>query len=136
MANRELVGQAVANLVDNAIKYSAVMAVPIAGAAPAPPPSAPPEIGIALRRAGDSIEIAVADRGPGIAPDDRERALQRFVRLEKSRSRPGSGLGLSLVAAVARMHGGTLRLEENAPGLRAVLTIPVWRSRVASSGKH
>jgi signal transduction histidine kinase len=136
VANRELVGQAVANLVDNAIKYSAVMAVPIAGAAPAPPPSAPPEIGIALRRAGDSIEIAVADRGPGIAPDDRERALQRFVRLEKSRSRPGSGLGLSLVAAVARMHGGTLRLEENAPGLRAVLTIPVWRSRVASSGKH
>ena len=52
-------------------------------------------------------------------------ALQRFVRLEKSRSRPGSGLGLSLVAAVARLHGGSIRLEDNAPGLKAVLTLPM-----------
>jgi signal transduction histidine kinase len=134
VANRELVSQAVANLVDNAIKYSAVAGVPVAaGAAPAPPPSPTPEIGIALSRAGDAIEIAVSDRGPGIAAEDRERALQRFVRLEKSRSRPGAGLGLSLVAAVARMHGGTLRLEDNAPGLRAVLSIPMPRSRFPSS---
>ena len=63
----------------------------------------------------------MADRGPGVAPEDRKRALQRFVRLEKSRSRPGVGLGLSLVAAVARLHGGSVRLEDNAPGLRAVL---------------
>ena len=67
----------------------------------------------------------MGDRGPGVAPEDRERALQRFVRLEKSRSRPGSGLGLSLVAAVARLHGGSIRLEDNAPGLRAVLNLPV-----------
>jgi signal transduction histidine kinase len=74
--------------------------------------------------AGDAVEIAVADRGPGVAPQDRERALQRFVRLEKSRSKPGSGLGLSLVAAVARLHGGSIRLEDNAPGLRVVLRLP------------
>jgi signal transduction histidine kinase len=78
-----------------------------------------------MMRVGDAIEISVADRGPGVAPEDRERALQRFVRLEKSRSRPGSGLGLSLVAAVARLHGGSIRLEDNAPGLRAVLTLPL-----------
>jgi signal transduction histidine kinase len=134
VANRELVGQAVANLVDNAIKYSAATGVLVAaGAAPAPPQRPAPEICVALKRAGDAIEIAVSDRGPGIAAEERERALQRFVRLEKSRSRPGAGLGLSLVAAVARMHGGTVRLEDNAPGLRAVLAIPVRRSGVASS---
>ena len=93
-----------------------------------------PEITLSLARAGDAIEIAVADRGPGIAPQDRERALQRFVRLEKSRSRPGSGLGLSLVAAVARLHGGSIRLEDNAPGLTAVLTLPMrGTARLAAS---
>ncbi len=130
VANRELVSQAVANLVDNAINYSAATGARAAavGAAATPPPSPLPEIGIALSRVGDTIEIAVADRGPGIAAEDRERALKRFVRLEKSRSRPGAGLGLSLVAAVARMHGGSVRLEDNAPGLRAVLAIPLRRS--------
>ena len=118
-ANRELVGQAVANLVDNAIKYSVDDSKPEADGATRR------SIVISLSRAGDAIEIAVADRGPGVAPQDRERALQRFVRLEKSRSRPGSGLGLSLVAAVARLHGGTIRLEDNAPGLKAVLTLPM-----------
>jgi len=120
------------NLVENAIKYSAAKGAGAAvGAAPAPASSPPPEIGIALSRVGDAIEIAVADRGPGVAAEDRERALKRFVRLEKSRSRPGAGLGLSLVAAVARMHGGTVRLEDNAPGLRAVLAIPMRRSGIA-----
>jgi signal transduction histidine kinase len=118
-ANRELIGQAIANLVDNAIKYSVDDSK--TGAATA----APGDIAISLARVGNAIEIAVADRGPGVAPQDRERALQRFVRLEKSRSRPGSGLGLSLVAAVARLHGGTVRLEDNAPGLRAVLMLPL-----------
>ena len=75
-------------------------------------------ISIALKRVEDGIEIAVGDRGPGVAAEDRQRALQRFVRLEKSRSRPGSGLGLSLVAAVAQMHEAELRLSDNAPGLR------------------
>ena len=68
--------------------------------------------------------LSVADRGPGIPEADRARAVERFVRLEKSRSIPGSGLGLSLAAAVARLHGGELRLEDNAPGLRAVLVLP------------
>jgi signal transduction histidine kinase len=119
VANRELVSQAVANLVDNAIKYSVDETK-----GPAGDGATRGSIGISLARVGGTVEIAVADRGPGVAPQDRERALARFVRLEKSRSRPGSGLGLSLVAAVARLHGGSIRLEDNAPGLRAVLTLP------------
>jgi len=110
IANRQLVGQAVANLIDNAIKYSAKTKDPV--------------IRITMRADGEAVEIAVADRGPGIAPDDRERVLRRFVRLEKSRTEPGTGLGLSLVQAVARLHGGGVRLEDNAPGLRVVLRIP------------
>jgi signal transduction histidine kinase len=110
IANRQLIGQAVANLIDNAIKYSAKTKDPV--------------IRITMRADGEAVEIAVADRGPGIAPDDRERVLRRFVRLEKSRTEPGTGLGLSLVQAVARLHGGGVRLEDNAPGLRVVLRIP------------
>ena len=67
---------------------------------------------------------SVTDRGPGVPAAERERVLDRFVRLEASRSEPGSGLGLSLVAAVARLHGGSLRLEDNEPGLRVVLALP------------
>jgi len=70
------------------------------------------------------VVIEVADRGPGVSPEDRERVFDRFVRLETARSRPGSGLGLSLVAAVARLHGGTVRLIDNAPGLRVRLSLP------------
>ena len=69
--------------------------------------------------------IVVTDRGPGVPVAERERVLERFVRLEASRSEPGSGLGLSLVSAVARLHGGRLQLEDNAPGLRVVLSLPV-----------
>ena len=119
MVNRELVSQAVANLVDNAIKYS------VGDARPRGEGADRPKVTIAMARVGNTIEIAVGDCGQGIPPQDRERVLQRFVRLEKSRSQPGSGLGLSLVAAVARLHGGSVRLEDNAPGLRAVLTLPL-----------
>jgi len=115
-ANRQLVGQAVANLIDNAIKYSAK-----AARVPAPAARA---IGIGLHADDEAVEITVADCGPGIAPEDRERVLKRFVRLEKSRTEPGTGLGLSLVQAVARLHGGKVRLEDNAPGLRVVLRLP------------
>ena len=66
----------------------------------------------------------MADRGPGIPIHDRERVLKRFVRLEKSRTQPGTGLGLSLVAAVARLHDGSIRLEDNHPGLRVVFALP------------
>jgi signal transduction histidine kinase len=69
-------------------------------------------------------EIVVTDHGAGVPAQERERVLGRFVRLEASRSEPGSGLGLSLVAAVASLHGGTLTLEDNQPGLRVVLSLP------------
>jgi signal transduction histidine kinase len=75
------------------------------------------------------IEIAVSDRGPGIAEKDRLRVLGRFVRLENARSQPGSGLGLSLAAAVARLHNGSLRIEDNRPGLRAVISLPAAAAR-------
>jgi signal transduction histidine kinase len=112
--SRELIGQALANLVDNALKYGAPLGLVPAEAC----------VSISARRHGGLIEIGVGDHGPGIAPDDRQRVLERFVRLENSRSRPGSGLGLSLAAAVARLHKGTLRFEDNAPGLKVVLSLP------------
>ncbi len=114
--NRELIGQTLANLVDNALKYGALSDGDAAGVEP--------EIVVSARRRGDWVELTVADRGPGIAPEDRERVLGRFVRLEGSRSRPGSGLGLSLAAAVARMHGGRVQLEDNEPGLRVRVILP------------
>jgi signal transduction histidine kinase len=70
------------------------------------------------------VRIAVEDRGPGIPEADRIKVTERFYRGESSRGTPGSGLGLTLVDAVARLHGGTLRLEDARPGLRAVLTVP------------
>jgi signal transduction histidine kinase len=115
VGNRELVGQALANLIDNAVKYGAEAKAPAAGKA---------EIAVAARREGETIVIEVADHGPGIPAADRSRAIQRFVRLEGARSRPGSGLGLSLAAAVVRMHGGAVRLEDNAPGLKVAITLP------------
>jgi len=111
--HRELVSQALANLIDNALKYGE--------------PNLPGQLGeVTVSVGGDArfIEISVGDRGPGIPAADRERVLERFVRLEASRSRPGSGLGLSLAAAVARLHGGTVRIEDNAPGLKVTLRLP------------
>jgi signal transduction histidine kinase len=113
--NRELLSQALANLVDNAIKYARV-----AGAAE----TARREIVLGVREEGACVLITVADRGPGIAEADRARAIERFVRLPQSPSEPGSGLGLSLASAVARLHGGELRLEDNTPGLRVVISLP------------
>jgi signal transduction histidine kinase len=114
-ANRELQGQAVFNLLDNAIKYSA------RDGAEAGPIGA---VRVTLARSSDRVEIRIGDRGPGIAPQDRDRALERFVRLDKSRTQPGTGLGLSLVAAVMRLHGGTIRLASNEPGLVVILAMP------------
>ena len=108
--NRELLGQALVNLVDNALKYGAE--------------GETPSVLVSARRVGGSIEICVADHGPGVPPQDRERVIGRFVRLDNARTRPGSGLGLSLAAAVARLHHGSLRLEDNAPGLRVVVSLP------------
>jgi signal transduction histidine kinase len=74
-------------------------------------------------RAGEEAVLAIADEGPGVDEADRGRVLDRFVRLEASRSRPGSGLGLSLAAAVARLHGGSLSLGEARPGAQPGLKV-------------
>ena len=114
---RELIGQALANLVDNAIKHGQPQES-----------GAQVVVNIAARRMGNRIELTVADRGPGVAAQDRARVLERFMRLEGSRSRPGSGLGLSLASAVARLHHGALRLDDNEPGLRVTIDLPVEES--------
>jgi signal transduction histidine kinase len=107
--NRSLIAQALANLVDNAIKYT-----PEGG-----------QVAIACSRDENSIDLGVADSGPGIAASDRPRVVERFVRLEASRNSPGTGLGLSLVAAVAHFHNAELLLLDNQPhGLNAVLRFP------------
>lgn len=113
--NRELVSQALANLVDNAIKYAAP-AVTADGASR--------QIIVKAEGEGDRVLLTVSDHGPGIPESMRTRVIERFVRLEQSRSVPGSGLGLSLVSAVAHLHGGELQLEDNNPGLRAVIALP------------
>jgi len=115
--DRQLLGQALANLIDNALKYGA----PSAGAGN----GYAPEVDVQADARGGVARIVVSDRGPGVPDTERVRVLSRFVRLEESRSEPGSGLGLSLVAAVARLHGGKLRLEDNEPGLRVVLSLPM-----------
>jgi signal transduction histidine kinase len=103
--DRDLVQQAVANLIDNAVKFS-------------PPGSA---ITLAATNPPGEVHIAVADQGPGIPEQERGRATERFFRGEQARSTPGSGLGLALVRAVAVLHGGALTLGDNAPGLVAAL---------------
>ncbi len=130
--HRELISQALANLVDNAIKYAAPDCATLV------PDGRPlngnqPAIVVRAMSEGGRILLSVADSGPGIPEGDRSRAVERFVRLELSRSRPGSGLGLSLANAVARLHGGELRLEDNQPGLRSVLALPRGLSGIAVS---
>ncbi len=105
--HRELIGQAVGNLIDNALKYGA------------------DSIRIASGETGDMAWVDVSDRGPGIPEDQRAEALRRFGRLDPSRTGFGAGLGLSLVGAVARLHGGTIELCDAAPGLRVRLSIPL-----------
>jgi signal transduction histidine kinase len=114
--NRELVSQAFSNLVDNAIKYGTSAGGGADGR--------PAEIVLQAAERGDRIVLSVADSGPGLARSDRGRVLERFVRLEQSRSEPGSGLGLSLAAAIARLHGGELILDDNHPGLVSAIALP------------
>lgn len=106
--DRQLLSQALLNLIDNAIRYSP------AGSA----------IRVEVMAEGEGIAIAVADNGPGIAPDHHARALRRFGRLDAHRGSAGHGLGLPLVEAVVRLHGGTLDLADARPGLRVTLHFP------------
>jgi len=114
--NRELIGQALSNVVDNAIKY----AVRREGT---------PRVVVALAGHGEEIVLSVTDNGPGISEADRARATERFVRLEKSRNLPGSGLGLSIAKAVLGFHKGRLELDDATPGLIVRLVFP--RAQVA-----
>ena len=106
--NKSLISQALANLIDNAIKYT--------------PPGG--HVRVAVEETSEGAALSVSDNGPGIPDADRGRVLDRFVRLEASRNSPGTGLGLSLVAAVARLHDAELELADNAPGLKATLLFP------------
>lgn len=110
-ANRELIGQALANLLDNALKYGLRETAR--------------DVSAQVKRVGMMVELTIADHGAGIAVPDRARVTDRFVRLEGSRSRPGSGLGLSMASAIVKLHRGELRIEDNAPGLRVVLALPL-----------
>jgi len=120
--NRELISQALANLVENAIKYGKPVSAAQSLSAGAVAGSR--EILIEARREGGEVLLSVTDHGPGIPEADRRHAVERFVRLDASRSQPGSGLGLSLASAVATLHDGQLRLGDAHPGLIATLAIP------------
>jgi signal transduction histidine kinase len=109
--DRDLLTQMFANLIDNAVVHSA------AGA----------DLSVQAVSAARGIQVMVRDSGPGIPPQYRQAVLQRFYRLDRSRSTPGSGLGLSLVSAVAGLHDATLALEDNEPGLRCLLVFPMQR---------
>ncbi|MCB1429872.1 MAG: sensor histidine kinase, partial [Nitratireductor sp.] len=109
--SRELLAQALSNLVENAVKYGR-------------DPARKPLLSIAARKEGRQVRIRIADNGPGIAEADREKVTERFARLEKSRTQPGNGLGLSLVRAVATLHDGKLELDDAHPGLAASFILP------------
>jgi signal transduction histidine kinase len=105
--NRELLSQTLSNIIDNAIKYTSTVG--------------DPQIKVIVGQEGSAPVVTVTDNGPGIPEPDRDRATERFVRLEKSRSAPGSGLGLSLAKAVMKLHKGEMRLGSDGQGLRVSL---------------
>jgi signal transduction histidine kinase len=107
--HRQLIAQAISNLVENAIRYGG--------------PGGEIRVGVSQQKS--TVEIAVADRGPGIPQERMAEALRRFGRLDSSRSEEGAGLGLALAKAIAHLHDGTLTLTDNEPGLRATLELPV-----------
>jgi signal transduction histidine kinase len=112
-ADRQLISQALANLIDNAMKY-----------AQGPGSNQAPDIALSVRGVDNDVVLCVADNGPGVAKKDRDRVIDRFVRLDGARTKPGNGLGLSLAAGIAKLHNGQLRLEDNEPGLRVELILP------------
>ncbi len=119
--NKGLIGQALANLIENALRHT----------------PAGTDIDITVRRIDGTLELAVADHGPGIPVEERDKVLRRLYRLERSRSTPGNGLGLALVSATAALHGADLILGDNVPGLIVTLRFPEVRQtpQTAPSGK-
>jgi signal transduction histidine kinase len=107
--HRQLLAQAVSNLIENAVRYG----------------SSGGEIRLGVTSNGKQMRVDVADRGPGIPHDMRAQALRRFGRLDSSRSKEGAGLGLALAQAIAHLHDGHLVLEDNRPGLRTTLELPL-----------
>jgi signal transduction histidine kinase len=115
-AHRQLLGRALSNLIDNALRYAGTGG----------------QIDISAEATPDGARLLVADRGPGIPLPARTEALRRFGRLDAARSRGGAGLGLSLAAAIARLHGGTLLLSDNNPGLKVTIELPIARPASAA----
>jgi signal transduction histidine kinase len=112
-ADRQLLSQALSNVIDNAMKYGAS--------------KNGNSIDVTLRAAIEtgSAVITISDAGQGISEENRERVLERFVRLDESRSKPGNGLGLSLVASVMKLHGGSIEFADAGPGLKVILKLPI-----------
>jgi signal transduction histidine kinase len=115
--NRQLLAQLITNLLENALKY-----VPSGG-----------RIEVAVKRLADRADLIISDNGPGMAAEERRRAGQPFARVGQRSGLESSGLGLSLVSAIARLHRARLTLEDNAPGLRAIVSLPL--ADVQASGE-
>jgi len=120
VGDRDLLFDAISNLVDNAIKHGGDRR----------------EISVAVARCAEGPILSIGDRGPGIPIEERNHVLRRFYRLERSRNRPGNGLGLSLVAAVAGLHGAHIIMADNSPGLRIELHFPNPRRAAPSSSNQ
>jgi signal transduction histidine kinase len=118
VGDRDLLFDAISNLVDNAIKHGGRGG----------------EVAVMLSDSADGLLLSIADRGPGIPAEERKQVLRRFYRLEHSRNSPGNGLGLSLVAAVASLHGASLEMADNSPGLLIELRFPKLESRTQHCG--
>jgi signal transduction histidine kinase len=106
--DQQLLTQMIANVVENALRHS----------------PAGTRIELSLSHAPDGVRLDIADNGPGIPAGERDKVFDRFYRLEKSRTTPGNGLGLSMVKAIADLHGATIGLQDNLPGLRVVIRFP------------
>ncbi len=122
LADRQLISQAISNLVDNAIKYSNT-------------PNAKEKdktIELTVERIGNLAKVIIADKGEGIPKEKRKSVFNRFVRLEDSRSKPGTGLGLAMVRAIVKAYGGKIKLEDNHPGLKVMITFPEDKEALAA----
>jgi signal transduction histidine kinase len=108
VGDRDLLFQAFSNLLDNSIKYA----------------QADGQVSLAVKDLPGLLQVVIQDSGPGIPAEMRQKVFERFFRLEVSRSTPGNGLGLSLVAAIINLHHGQIELLDNHPGLKAVVTLP------------